>query len=124
MVTFAFPYIAFRDGEGAYCWASDWASSELFRKDHVAAIFPLGRMKKNPHTNSAVGSEEKKVTEGLRSDWGRVRQQASCSRVSFSPFRFPSTVTAIDSVWKNSLAKSFSSSTLTPSIFSISSSKV
>jgi hypothetical protein len=51
-------------------------------------------------------------------------QQASCSRFSFKPFRLPRTVTAIDSVLKNSLASSVSCSTVTFSMRSINSSRL
>jgi hypothetical protein len=52
----------------------------------------------------------------------RPLQQASWSRATFRPFRLPSTVTAMDSVRKKSLAISCRSSAVTASIFSISSS--
>ncbi len=51
------------------------------------------------------------------------RQQANWSRVIFSPGRFPNTVTATDSVLKNSLASSVRSSAVTASILWISSSR-
>ena len=50
-------------------------------------------------------------------------QQANWSRVIFRPGRFPRTVTATDSVLKNSFAKFVRSSAVTASIFSISSSR-
>lgn len=80
----------------------------------------------NENSDANAQGEEKSMQHGGRErlESPRPRQQASCSRVSFSPFRLPSTVTAIDSVWKNSLASCCSSSAVTLSIFSSSSSMV
>src|SRR5258708_4875880 len=50
-------------------------------------------------------------------------QHASWSREIFRPLRLPNAVTAIDSVLKNSWARLCKSSTVTASIFSISSSR-
>lgn len=58
------------------------------------------------------------LTAGLRVTRGVADpQQASCSREIFNPLRFPSAVTAIESVRKKSFAISCRSSEVTASIF-------
>jgi hypothetical protein len=66
---------------------------------------------------------EKRFTTGTQGSQRKTRQHANWSRVIFSPGKFPSTVTATDSVLKNSLAKALMSSAVTASILSINSSR-
>ena len=88
---------------------------------------PLGAVRARPrieHARTTVGREQQanycartricqSASTGLDDRVGRkslASQHASESRVIFKPFRFPSTVTAIDPGWKNSAAEAMMSS--------------
>jgi hypothetical protein len=66
--------------------------------------------------------EDRLLHRGRRSLWRKAKsewrravfpQHANESRLTFSPFKLPSTVTAISSGWNNSLADFSRSSTVT-----------
>ena len=96
------------------------------RRSEASGIF--GNIRDQNHLSSfaRLGGQGVRpyVFRSLRGSWWTACQQASWSRVSFRPFRLPRTVTAIDSVWKNSWASWVSCSTVTFSIRSMSSSSV